>query len=52
MEFLVEWAFGALIVVVGPLLTLLDLPGNTIMIPAGKGNDFIDQDRFYDRRLL
>ena len=31
MEFLVEWAFGALIVVVGPLLTLLDLPGNTIM---------------------
>ena len=32
MEFLVEWAFGALIVVVGPLLTLLDLPGNTIML--------------------
>lgn len=35
MEFLVEWAFGALIVVVGPLLTLLDLPGNTIMLAAG-----------------
>ena len=30
MEFLVEWAFGALIVVVGPLLTLLDLPGNAV----------------------
>ena len=40
MEFLVEWAFGALIVVVGPLLTLLDLPGNTIMLAAGIGYAF------------
>lgn len=54
MEFLVEWAFGALIVVVGPLLTLLDLPGNTIMLAAGIGYAFLMKpdtlmDVFYRR---
>ena len=48
MEFLVEWAFGALIVVVGPLLTLLDLPGNTIMLAAGIGYAFFDEARYFD----
>ena len=52
MEFLVEWAFGALIVVVGPLLTLLDLPGNTIMLAAGIGYAFFDEARYFDGRLL
>ena len=50
MEFLVEWAFGALIVVVGPLLTLLDLPGNTIMLAAGIGYAFFDEARYFYRR--
>lgn len=52
MEFLVEWAFGALIVVVGPLLTLLYLPGNTIMLAAGIGYAFFDEARYFDGRLL
>ena len=45
-------AFGALIVVVGPLLTLLDLPGNTIMLAAGIGYAFFDEARYFDGRLL
>ena len=52
MEFLVEWAFGALIVVVGPLLTLLDLPGNTIMLAAGIGYAFFDEARYFDGREI
>lgn len=52
MEFLVEWALGALIVIIGPLLTLLDLPGNTVMLAAGIGYAFFDEARYFDGRLL
>ena len=52
MEFLVEWAFGALIVVVGPLLTLLDLPGNTLLLVDGLGYAFFDEASFLDGLLL
>lgn len=52
MEFFVEWAFGALIIVLGPLLTLLDLPGNTVMLAAGIGYAFFDEARYFDGRLL
>lgn len=52
MEFLVEWALGAVIIIVGPLLTLLDLPGNTVLLAAGIGYAFFDEARYFDGRLL
>lgn len=52
MEFILEWSLGALIIFLGPLLTLLDLPGNTIMVAAGIGYAFFDEARYFDGRIL
>ena len=37
MEYFLEALAAALIVIVGPLLTLVGLPGNTLMLLAGVG---------------
>lgn len=52
MEFILEWSLGALVIFLGPLLTLLDLPGNTVMLAAGIGYAFFDEARYFDGRIL
>ena len=43
MEFLVERVFAGLLAVLCPLLTIFDLPGNSILLIAGLGFAFFDE---------
>ena len=52
MEYFLEALAAALIVIVGPLLTLVGLPGNTLMLLAGVGFACFDEaltGAFYPR---
>ena len=52
MEYLVEWTIAGIIVVLGPVLTIFDLPGNTLMMLTGIGFAFFDSRMYMDARLL
>ena len=41
MEFLVERVFAGLLAVLCPLLTIFDLPGNSILLLSGLGFAFL-----------
>lgn len=52
MDLLVERIFAALIAVVGPLLTIFDLPGNTLLLLTGLGFAFFNENMYFSGRLL
>lgn len=51
MELVVQWSLAALIAIIGPLLTIFDLPGNTLLL-TGLGFAFYDETVFFNGRLL
>ena len=52
MEYFLEALAAALIVIVGPLLTLVGLPGKTLMLLAGLGFACFDEAKYFDGRIL
>lgn len=52
MEFVVERSFAAFIAVLGPLLTIFDLPGNTLLLLTGLGFAFFNENMYFSGRLL
>ncbi|MDY4920443.1 MAG: DUF456 domain-containing protein [Phascolarctobacterium sp.] len=52
MEFLVERAFALLIAIICPLLTIFDLPGNSILLLTALGFAFFDEALYFNGRLL
>ena len=52
MEYLLEWSIAAMMVVLGPILTIFDLPGNTLMMLTAIGFAFFDSGMYLDARLL
>ncbi|MGM9569883.1 MAG: DUF456 domain-containing protein [Phascolarctobacterium sp.] len=52
MDFLVERTLAALVAVVCPLLTMFDLPGNTILLVTGLAFAFFDEAMYFNGRVL
>ena len=52
MQLFLEWLVAGIIVVLGPLLTLFDLPGNSLMMLTSLGFAFYDEAKYFDMRLL
>lgn len=52
MEMWLERFVAVLIAITGPLLTIFDLPGNTLMFLAGLGFAFYDEVVYFNGRLL
>lgn len=52
MQLFVEWLVAGIIVVLGPLLTIFDLPGNSLMMLTSLGFAFYDEAKYFDMRLL
>ena len=52
MQLFLEWFVAVIIVVLGPLLTIFDLPGNSLMMLTSLGFAFYDEAKYFDMRLL
>lgn len=52
MEFLVERTLAAFLALLCPLLTIFDLPGNTILLLTGLGFAFFDEAMYFNGRIL
>lgn len=52
MESAVEWILTALVALIGPILTIFDLPGNSLMLLTGFGFAFYDEALYFNGRLL
>lgn len=52
MEFVLERSLAALVAVLGPLLTMFDLPGNTLILLTGIGFAFFNENIYFSGRLL
>lgn len=52
MEHLLEWVLAGMAVVIGPLLTVFDLPGNTLLMMTALGFAFYDEAMYFNGRLL
>ena len=52
MEFLVERTVAAFIALLCPLLTMFDLPGNSILLLTGLAFAFFDEAMYFNGRLL
>ena len=52
MHLFLEWLVAGIIVVLGPLLTIFDLPGNSLMMLTSLGFAFYDEAMYFDSRLL
>lgn len=52
MQLFLEWLVAGIIVVLGPLLTVFDLPGNSLMMLTSLGFAFYDEAKYFDMRLL
>lgn len=52
MHLFLEWLVAGIIVVLGPLLTIFDLPGNSLMMLTSLGFAFYDEAKYFDMRLL
>ena len=52
MQLFLEWLVAGIIVVLGPILTIFDLPGNSLMMLTSLGFAFYDEAKYFDMRLL
>ena len=52
MEFLVERTIVGLLAIICPLMTMFDLPGNSILLLTGFGMAFFDENMYFNGRLL
>lgn len=52
MDFAVERALAAFVAALGPLLTIFDLPGNTLLLLTGLGFAFFNENMYFSGRLL
>ncbi len=52
MELLVERTFAVCIAVLGPVLTIFDLPGNTLLLLTALAFAFFDEVLYFNGRLL
>lgn len=52
MEFMLERTIAAVIALIGPLLTLFDLPGNSLMLLTAVFYAIYDQALYFNVRLL
>ena len=52
MQLFLEWLVAGIIVVLGPMLTIFDLPGNGLMMLTSLGFAFYDEAKYFDMRLL
>lgn len=52
MHLFLEWLMAGIIVVLGPLLTIFDLPGNSLMMLTSIGFAFYDEAKYFDTRLM
>ena len=52
MQLFLEWLVAGIIVVLGPMLTIFDLPGNSLMLLTSLGFAFYDEAKYFDMRLL
>lgn len=52
MESALEWIVAALVALLGPILTIFDLPGNSLMLLTGFGFAFYDEALYFNGRLL
>lgn len=52
MQLFLEWLVASIIVVLGPMLTIFDLPGNSLMMLTSLGFAFYDEAKYFDMRLL
>ena len=51
MLIFMEWLVAGIIVVLGPLLTIFDLPGNSLMMLTSLGFAFYDEAKYFDNGL-
>lgn len=47
-----EWIIAAFVAFLGPILTIFDLPGNSLMLLTGLGFAFYDEALYFNGRLL
>lgn len=47
-----EWTIAAVVAFLGPILTIFDLPGNSLILLTGLGFAFYDEALFFNGRLL
>lgn len=52
MEFIIEKVIVVLIVILGPLLTIFDMPGNTLILFTSLGFAFFDENLFFNGKIL
>ena len=52
MDFFVERALAAFVALLCPLLTIFDMPGNTILLVTGFAFAFFDEAMYFNGRLL
>lgn len=52
MEYLVERLIAGTMIILGPLLTIFDLPGNTFLLITSLGFAVYDEAMFWNSRLL
>ena len=52
MEFLVERTIVGFLAILCPLLTIFDLPGNSILLLTGFGMAFFDEALYFNGRIL
>ena len=52
MEFLVERAIAVFLALLCPLLTIFDLPGNSILLVSALGYVFFDEGMYFNGRIL
>lgn len=52
MEHFVELFIAGIMIVLGPILTIFDLPGNTLLLITGLGLAFYDDAIYFNSRLM
>lgn len=52
MEIIIEKVIVVLIVILGPLLTICDMPGNTLILFTSLGFAFFDENLFFNGKIL
>ena len=52
MEIIIEKVIVVLIVILGPLLTIFDMPGNTLILFTSLGFAFFDENLFFNGKIL
>ncbi|MCD8198749.1 MAG: DUF456 family protein [Phascolarctobacterium sp.] len=52
MEHVLQWVVAGIIIIGGPLLTIFDLPGNTLMMLSSVGFAVYDGTRYFNWHLM